>query len=142
MYDKELAGGNPYPITEKYQYDNWYSTSGLTDTSEYRTIRFNCLQDNLLLHWHNAYLEIHGRLWKNADNDDIATSTKVSFIHNAILHLFSNVKFSVGNRVIKNINSPSYVSSMIFAILFPKSKKDCQRTSVLLVSRQRRWHDR
>ena len=41
MYNLGIAGGIPYPETEKYSYDRWYTTTGLTDGSAYKTIRFN-----------------------------------------------------------------------------------------------------
>ena len=49
MYALEEAGGVPYPETDKYHY------SGLTDGSAYKSVHFNVRQDNLLLHWRNAY---------------------------------------------------------------------------------------
>ena len=55
MYDLSHAGGVPYPETDKYHYDRWYTTTGPTDGSEYKTIRFNVRQDNLLLHWTNSF---------------------------------------------------------------------------------------
>ena len=50
MYDVGQAGGVPYPDTNKYHYERWFTTSGLTDGTEYKTVRFNIRQDNLLLH--------------------------------------------------------------------------------------------
>ena len=64
MYDMSHAGGVPYPETDKYHYSRWFTTTGLTDGSEYKTIRFNVRQDNLLLHWTNSYLTLEGQLKK------------------------------------------------------------------------------
>ena len=64
MYDLDAAGAIDYPETENYSYDIWHCTPGLTDASEYKSVRFQMLQENLLLHWKYAYLEIHGRLVK------------------------------------------------------------------------------
>ena len=36
MYDVSNAGGVPYPETNKYHYSKWYTTTGLTDGSEYK----------------------------------------------------------------------------------------------------------
>ena len=41
MYELDHAGGVPYPETNKYHYNKWFTTSGLTDGNEYKTIRFN-----------------------------------------------------------------------------------------------------
>ena len=64
MYETEEAGGVPYPETDKYHYNKWFTTTGLTDGSAYKTIRFNVRQDNLLLHWRNSYLELQGQVFQ------------------------------------------------------------------------------
>ena len=64
MYDLEHAGGIPYPETDCYDYDRWYTTTGLTDGGEHKTRRFNIRQDNLLPHWKNVYIELKGELIK------------------------------------------------------------------------------
>ena len=51
IYSLRDAGGIPYPETESYQYERWYTTVGLTDASAFKTIRFSMRQENLLLHW-------------------------------------------------------------------------------------------
>ena len=124
MYERELAGGVPYPETEKYAYDRWYTTTGLTDGSEYKTIRFNIRQDNLLLHLTNGYLEIHGQLRQKTSDAVMPSGAKIAMIHNAIPHLFDNVKLTVGNQLVENVNQPGHVSSMMFNVLFPKSKAE------------------
>ena len=122
MYSTDNAGGIPYPETEKYAYDRWFTTTGLTDGSEYKTIRFNIRQDNLYLHWTNAYLEIHGQLVKKADGAAYPTGSKITLIHNAIPHMFSNVKLTIGTQLVENVNQPGHVSSMMYDVLYPRSK--------------------
>ena len=122
MYDVGQAGGVPYPHTNKYHYDKWYTTSGLTDGTEYKTIRFNIRQDNLLLHWRNAYMELHGQLVQLADGNAYADASLITLIHNAIPHMFSNVKLTVGNQLIEKINQVGHVSSLIYETLYPRSK--------------------
>ena len=122
MYDKDLAGGTPYPTTEKYQYDNWFTTTGLTDGSEYKTVRFNIRQDNLLLHLTNSFLEIRGQLVQATTEAVMPAGAAITFIHNAIPHLFDNVKITVGNQMVENVNCPGHVSSMLYNVLYPRSK--------------------
>ena len=85
MYELANAGGIPYSETEKYQYDIWFTTTGLT------TIWFNIQQDNLLLHWVNSYLELHGQVVKKADSTAYADNAQIALIHNAIPHMFAYV---------------------------------------------------
>ena len=64
MYELAHPGGTPYPETDRYYHDRWYTTTGLTDVSEYKTLSFNIRQDSLLPHWQNAYIELKGKLVK------------------------------------------------------------------------------
>ena len=126
MYDVGEAGGIPYPHTDKYHYDQWYTTSGLTDGAEYKTIRFNIRQDNLLLHWRNSYMELHGQLVKKEDGAAYVAGDLITLIHNAVPHMFSNVKLTVGNQLIENVNQVGHVSSLIYNTLYPRSKAKCE----------------
>ena len=125
MYELDRAGGVEYPETDKYHYSTWYPTTGLTDGNEYKTIRFNIRQDNLLLHWTNAYLALEGQLVKKTGGTAYGDNDLITLIHNAIPHMFSNVKLSIGNRVVENINQIGHVSSMIYDVLYNRSKKNC-----------------
>ena len=125
MYELENAGGIPYPETNKYHYNKWYTTTGLTDGSAYKTIRFNVRQDNLLLHWRNAYLELKGQVVQKANGTVFPENSKIALIHNAVPHMFSNVKLTVGSQLVENINHVGHVSSMMYDVLYPRSKGKC-----------------
>ena len=125
MYELSHAGGLPYPETDKYHYDRWFTTTGLTDGSEYKTIRFNVRQDNLLLHWTNSYLVLHGQLVKKQDDTAYGDDDLITLTHNAIPHMFSNVKLTVGNKLVENVNEVGNVSSMIYNVLYARSKGKC-----------------
>ena len=121
LYDIEAAGGLHYPETESYSYDTWHCTPGLTDASEYKSIRFQMVQENLLLHWKYAYLEIHGQLVDKAAGTAFTNDSKIAPIFNAVPHLFSNAKFTIGTRCVENINHVGHVSSLIHYVLYPRS---------------------
>ena len=121
MYDLDAAGAIDYPETENYSYDKWHCTPGLTDASEYKSVRFQMLQENLLLHWKYAYLEVQGRLVKKADGTHYATGANIAPIFNAIPHLFANAKFTIGTRCVENINHVGHVSSLMQYVLLPRS---------------------
>ncbi len=104
MYESENAGGIAYPESDKYHYSKWYTTTGLTDGSAYKTTRFNLRQDKLLLHWRNSYLELSGQLVRNNTNNVFDDNANINLIHNAIPYMFSNVKLTVGSQLIENIN--------------------------------------
>ena len=125
MYQITHAGGVPYPETDKYHYERWYTTSGLTDGSEYKTIRFNVRQDNLLLHWTNSYLVLDGQLVKKDGGGVYADANLISLIHNAVPHMFLNAKLTIGNKTVESVSEVGHVSSMMYAVLFPRSKGKC-----------------
>ena len=123
LFDKDIAGGVPYPLVEKYSYTTFYPTSGLTDMSEYKTIRFNIRQDNLSLHWSNAMIQVHGQVVKKDDGLAYASGDNVALVHNFFPHLFQNIKISIGSVCVENINSPGMVSSLLYNVLYSRSKK-------------------
>ena len=125
MYDLEKAGGVPYPETEKYDYNKWFTTMGMTDGSAYKAIRFNVRQDNLLLHWRNSYLELRGQVVKKTDGAAYGDDELITLIHNAVPHMFSNVKLSIGSTTVENVDQPGHVSSLIYNILYDRSKGKC-----------------
>ena len=122
LFDSGLAGGSPYPYTEKYEYSDWYCTTGMTDTSEYRTIRFNVQASNLLLPWTNSYLEMKGRLVRKDNKTTYVQDEPITFAHNGACHLFDSVKFSIGSTCVENINVPGHCSSLMFNVLLARSK--------------------
>ena len=125
MYDLEHAGGIPYPETDKYYYEHWFTTSGLTDCGEYKTLRFDVRQDNLLLHWTNAYIELKGKLVKKQAGAAYGDADLITLTHNAIPMMFSNVKLTIGNKLVENVNEVGHVSSMMYNVLYPRSKAKC-----------------
>ena len=124
MYELDHAGGVPYPETNKYHYNKWFTTSGLTDGNEYKTIRFNIRQDNLMLHWINSYLCLEGKLVKK-NGEGYVTTQLISMTHDTIPHMFSNVKLTIGNRLVENVNQIGHVSSLMYDVLYPRSKGKC-----------------
>ena len=122
LFNRELAGGSAYPHIEKYEYGDWYCTSGLSDTSEYRTIRFNVQASNLFLHWTNGLLEMTGRLVKKVAKTAYADQAAVTFAHNGACHLFDSVKFSIGSTCVENLNVPGHCNSLMFNVLLARSK--------------------
>ena len=109
----------------KYDYSKWYTTTGMTDGAEYRAVRFDFCQDNLLLYWANAYLELKGQLVNKTGGTAYGDDDLITLIHNAIPHMFSSVKLSLGTTTVENVDNPGHVSSLIYDTLLPRSKGKC-----------------
>ena len=123
MYELGRAGGVAYPETEKYDYNKWYTTMGMTDGGAYKAVRFNVRQNNLLLHWTNSFLELKGQIVKKTGGA-YKENALITLIHNAIPHMFSNVKLTIGSTTIENVDHPGHVSSLMYNVLYNRSKHD------------------
>ena len=71
-------------------------------------------------------MELHGQLVKKADGAAYAATDAITLTHNAIPHMFSNVKLTVGNQTVENVNQVGHVSSLIYDTLYPRSKAKCE----------------
>ena len=91
MYELAHPGGTPYPETDRYYHDRWYTTTGLKDGGEYKNLRFNIRKENLLLHWTNAHIELKGKLVKKGGGAAYADRSLITLTHNVILMMFLNV---------------------------------------------------
>ena len=134
MYEYAHAGGVPYPETDKYYYEKWYPTSGLTDGSEYKNVRFNVKMDSLILHWTNAYLVLEGQLVKKADDDAYAGTEMISMIHNAVPHLFSNCKLTINNKCIEDVSVGGSCFEYDVRCAVSSHKRKVRRSAVYVVS--------
>ena len=124
LFDKSLAGEIDFPEIDSYQYETWYPTSGLSDLSEYKTVRFNMAQTSLLLHWRWSYLTIKGKITVKPNVGEeraLAADDKISLIHNFVPYLFSNCKLTVGNTLIEDVAHPGHVSTVLFNMLHDRS---------------------
>ena len=71
-------------------------------------------------------MELHGQLVKQADGTAYVDGDLITLIHNAVPHMFSNVKLTVGNQTVENVNQVGHVSSLIYDTLYPRSKAKCE----------------
>ena len=124
LFDKSLAGGIDFPEIDSYQYEIWYPTSGLSDLSEYKTVRFNMAQTSLTLHWRWSYLSIKGKIRVKPDGGaerDLKDDDKIALIHNFVPYLFTNCKLTIGNTLIEDVSHPGHVSTVLFNILHDRN---------------------
>ena len=126
MYNMSAAGGVDYPETEKYDFIPWYPTTGMTDGGAYKNLRFNVRQDNLLIHWRNSYLVLKGQLVKKATGEAYEPTDYIALIHNCVPHMFDNLKLCLGSEIVETVDHPGHVSSLMYDILYGRSKSKCE----------------
>lgn len=119
IFNLNLASPPPYTECESYQYEDVYSVVGLSDNSQFTTVRFSLRDDNLLLHLRNSYIEIHGQILKTTDKP-FGTHDKIALTHNAGVHMFSDVKLSIAGQMVENVSYVGHVSTLLHSALFSK----------------------
>ena len=66
-----------------------------------------------------SYLKFKGQI-KRADNDAVyAADTEITFINNALMHLFTGINYELRLTTLESINNPGQTTSMIGSLSYP-----------------------
>src|SRR5688572_7302672 len=104
---------------EKYEWHEYNPVSGANLNSA-GEIRINIESQDLFCHPAESYLLIEGRLLKAAgvnpvyDNDDVVTIT-----NNGLMHLFSQIGYSLSNQDMETIYHPGQATTMLGLLKYP-----------------------
>ena len=66
-----------------------------------------------------------GQVVQKATGAAFADNAAIALIHNAIPHMLANVKLTIGSQMVENVNHVGHVSSMMYDVLYPRSKGKC-----------------
>ena len=66
-----------------------------------------------------SYLSIKGQIRKKANNNAYAATDEVTLINNAIMYLFTGVKYELNGTTIESINYPGQTTSMLGYLSYP-----------------------
>ena len=78
-------------------------------------IRINIKTQNLFTHPSESYLIVEGRLTK----DDAYFMQTLIMTNNAIMHLFSNIKYQLSGQEIESLFYPGQATSMMGLLKYP-----------------------
>lgn len=107
---------------QNYQYVEYQPIVGTQlNTAGQITITIENTDD--FYHPHLSYLEIEGRLVKD-DGAVYADADMISLTNNALMYLFSNVKYSLNGTEIESMNHPGYASTMLGSVKYTPDFKD------------------
>ena len=87
-------------------------TSNSSDLNQGGEITFNIKQQNAFLNIFKSYLIFKGQLLKNNDSE-FSKNDNVTLTNNALMHLFSNIKYSAGGKQIETLNNPGETTTML-----------------------------
>jgi hypothetical protein len=66
-----------------------------------------------------SYISIKGQLRRLGNNNAYVATDKIALINNAMMYLFSSIKYELGNQTIETINCPGQTTSMIGYLSYP-----------------------
>ena len=95
---------------ESYEYREY--TSDVRDFNKSGEIRFTINQQDVFLDISESYLLFKGQLVKS-NNSEFTTTDKTTLINNALMYLFSNIRYRVSGQEIENLNYPGETTTMI-----------------------------
>ena len=66
-----------------------------------------------------SYISIKGQLRRLGNNNAYVATDEVALINNAMMYLFSAIKYELGNQTIETINCPGQTTSMLGYLSYP-----------------------
>lgn len=102
---------------EEYEHHEYEPITG-TNLNNPGEIRINIETQDLFTHPSESYLIFEGRLTK-ADGTAYANADNVTLTNNALMHLFSNVKYQLSGQEIESLFNPGQGTTMLGLLKYP-----------------------
>jgi len=97
---------------EEYEYHSYEPITG-TDLNRPEETRINIETQDLFTHPSESYLIFDGKLVKNADDAVYADADVITLTNNAMMHLFSNIKYQLSGQEIESLFHPGQATTML-----------------------------
>ena len=102
---------------EEYEFHEYEPITG-TNLNNQGEIRINIETQDLFTHPSESYLVIEGRLTKG-DGAAYADADVVALTNNAMMHLFTNIKYQLSGQEIESLYNPGQGTTMIGLLKYP-----------------------
>ena len=79
----------------------------------------------MFTHPNESYLVFDGKLVKNADDTEYANTDVITLTNNAVMHLFSNIKYQLSGQEIESLFHPGQATTMLGLFKFPDDFQKC-----------------
>ncbi len=109
-YDESIIEQNYFEYTPQTQANN-------NSTSHQIKIDINA-QDTYTLP-SKSYISIKGQIRRADNNNPYVAGNDITLINNAMMYLFSSVKYELGSTTIESINFPGQITSMLGYLTYP-----------------------
>ena len=105
--------------TEEYEYFEYSPDSETIESlNGVREIRFNIEALSTFIHPHKSFLYFEGEILKN-DDTRFENIENVTLANDGIMHLFSEMKYSINGQPIEDILNPAISSIMLGMLRYP-----------------------
>ena len=102
---------------EEYEHHEYEPITG-TNLNNPGEIRINIETQDLFTHPSESYLIFEGRLTK-ADGTTYTNADDVALTNNALMHLFSNIKYQLSSQEIESLFHPGQGTTMLGLLKYP-----------------------
>jgi len=103
---------------EEYEYHSYKPITG-TDLNRPGEIRLSIETQDLFTHPSESYLVFDGKLVENANDAVYADADVITLTDNAMMHLFSNIKYRLSGQEIESLFHPGQATTMLGLLKFP-----------------------
>jgi hypothetical protein len=98
---------------EYFQYHEYTPQSQENLDSKGSTIQITINATDEYINPSKSYLVIKGKLVRSDNNNPHAANTEIALINNAMMYLFSEIKYEIGGKIMERITDPGQTTSMI-----------------------------
>jgi hypothetical protein len=110
LYDESISSMNFYEYTPQTQANN--NTAG-------HQIRMIINNQDIYTLPSKSYISIKGQIRRLDNNNAYVVANEITLINNAMMYLFTGIKYELGNTTIETINYPGQTTSMIGYLSYP-----------------------
>jgi len=110
LYDESISSMKFYEYTPQTQANN--NTAGLQISIFINNQDIYSLPSK-------SYISIKGQLRRAGNNNAYVVGDEITLINNAMMYLFTGIKYELGNTTIETINHPGQTTSMIGYLSYP-----------------------
>ena len=109
LYDESISSMNFYEYTPQTQANN--------NTSSHQ-ISITINNQDIYTLPSKSYISIKGQI-RRADDTVYAATDEITLINNAMMYLFTGIKYELGSTTIESINHPGQITSMLGYLSYP-----------------------
>ena len=109
MYDESISSINFYEYTPQTQANN-NSTGPISLTINNQDIYTRPSE---------SYISFKGQIKRADNNNAYAAADEITLINNAMMYLFTEIKYELGSTTIESINCPGQATSMLNYLSYP-----------------------